>query len=98
MESTGTYGDAMRYQFRRSGFGLYQISAKRVSDAQEIFDGVPSQHDAKAAILITRLHRNGISKPWVELTDVERNLNALRANLICTKVNIGATRTALKLI
>ena len=78
MESTGTYGDAMRHQFRRSGFGLYQISAKRVSDAQEVFDGVPSQHDAKAATLITQLHRTGISKPWIELTEVERTLNALR--------------------
>ncbi|RLA23263.1 MAG: IS110 family transposase [Gammaproteobacteria bacterium] len=78
MESTGTYGDAMRHQFRRSGFGIYQISAKRVSDAQEIFDGVPSQHDAKAATLITQLHRHGISKLWVELTDTERSLNALR--------------------
>jgi len=78
MESTGTYGDALRYQFRLSGFGIYQISAKRVSDAQEIFDGVPSQHDAKAATLITQLHRTGISKPWVELTETERSLNALR--------------------
>jgi len=78
MESTGTYGDAMRHQFRRSGFGIYQISAKRVSDAQEVFDGVPSQHDAKAATLITQLHRTGISKPWIELTETERNLNALR--------------------
>lgn len=63
MESTGTYGDALRHQFRLSGFGIYQISAKRVSDAQEIFDGVPSQHDAKAATLITQLHRPRISKP-----------------------------------
>ena len=78
MESTGTYGDAMRHQFRRSGFGIYQISAKRVSDAQEVFDGVPSQHDAKAATLITQLHRTGISKPWVELTETARSLNALR--------------------
>jgi len=78
MESTGTYGDALRHQFRVSGFGIYQISAKRVSDAQEIFDGVPSQHDAKAATLITQLHRTGISKPWVELTETARSLNALR--------------------
>ena len=78
MESTGTYGDAMRHQFRRSGFGIYQISAKRVSDAQEVFDGVPSQHDAKAATLIAQLHRTGISKPWIELTETERDLNALR--------------------
>ena len=42
MESTGTYGDALRYQFRQSGFRIYQMNAKRVSDAQEVYDGVPS--------------------------------------------------------
>lgn len=42
MESTGTYGDALRYQFRRLGFEVFPASAKRVSDAREIYDGVPS--------------------------------------------------------
>ena len=26
MESTGTYGDALRYQFRQSGFRIYQMN------------------------------------------------------------------------
>lgn len=78
MESTGTYGDALRHQFRQSGFSIYQMNAKRVSDAQEIYDGVPSMHDAKSATVIARLHAEGLSKPWVELTDEERNMDALR--------------------
>lgn len=78
MESTGTYGDAMRYQFRKSGFDVYQISAKRVSDAREVYDGVPSLHDAKAATVIMRLHREGLSKVWRESTDDERSMAALR--------------------
>ena len=78
MESTGTYGDALRYQFRQSGFAIYQMNAKRVSDAQEVYDGVPSMHDAKSATVITRLHREGLSKLWIELTDEERSMNALR--------------------
>lgn len=78
MESTSTYGDALRYQFRRSGFGVYQINAKRVYDAQEIYDGVPSMHDAKSAMVITRLHREQLTQPWVELTDEERHMDALR--------------------
>jgi transposase len=78
MESTGTYGDALRYQFRSAGFDVYQVSAKRVSDAKEVFDGVPSLHDAKAATIITRLHRDGISKPWRESTEDERSMDALR--------------------
>ena len=78
MESTSTYGDALRYQFRRSGFGVYQINAKRVYDAREIYDGVPSMHDAKSAMVITRLHREQLTQPWVELTDEARQLDALR--------------------
>ena len=78
IESTGTYGDALRYQFRNRGFEIYQINAKRVSDAQEIYDGVPSMHDAKSATIINRLHREGLSKLWIELSDDERTLNALR--------------------
>jgi len=78
MESTGTYGDAMRYQFRQAGFDLYQASAKRVHDAKEIFDGVPSLHDAKAACLIAKLHKEGLTKPWHELDEAGRELNAAR--------------------
>ena len=78
MESTGTYGDALRYQFRYSGFEVNQISAKRVSDARELYDGVPSLHDAKSATVIMRLHRDGLSTPWRESDDAERELDALR--------------------
>ena len=78
MESTGTYGDALRYQFRYSGFEVNQISAKRVSDARELYDGVPSLHDAKSATVIMRLHRDGLSTPWRESNDTERELDALR--------------------
>jgi transposase len=78
MESTGTYGDALRYQFRCSGFEVNQISAKRVSDARELYDGVPSLHDAKSATVIMRLHRDGLSIPWRESDDAERELDALR--------------------
>jgi len=78
MESTGTYGDALRHQFRGLGFEVFQASAKRVSDAREIYDGVPSLHDAKAAVIITRLYRAGLTKLWRESTESERNLDALR--------------------
>ena len=78
MESTGTYGNALRYQFRCAGFDIYQVSAKRVSDAREVYDGVPSMHDAKAVTVITQLHRAGVSQPWRELSAEERSLDALR--------------------
>ena len=78
MESTGTYGDALRYRFRGLGFEVYQASAKRVSDVREIYDGVPSLHDAKAATVIANLHRAGLTRPWRESTAVERELDAQR--------------------
>jgi len=78
VESTSTYSDALRYQFRACGFDVHQASAKRVHDAKEVYDGVPSLHDAKAATIISRFYRDGLTKPWRELSNNERNLNALR--------------------
>jgi transposase len=49
-----------------------------VHDAKEIFDGVPSLHDAKAACLIAKLHKEGLTKPWHELDEAGRELNAAR--------------------
>lgn len=68
----------MRYPFRQAGFNVHQASAKRVHDAKEIYDGVPSLHDAKAAWLIARLSKEGATKPWNELDDSERELYAQR--------------------
>ena len=81
MESSGTYGDSLRHLCRQAGFALHQASAKRVHDAREIFDGVPSLHDAKAACLIAKLYRDGLTRPWPEPGDKERTLGALRREL-----------------
>ncbi len=78
LESTGTYGDPLRYQFKQAGFTIYQASGKRVSDAHEVFDGVPSMHDAKAATIITKLHREGLTHLWEELSEQEKELNVLQ--------------------
>jgi transposase len=78
LESTGTYGDPLRYQFAKVGYTIYQASGKRVSDAYEVYDGVPSMHDAKAASIITRLHQDGLTHLWQELSNQERQMNALR--------------------
>ena len=61
MEPTGTYGEPVVEQLRRSAIAVYRVSAKRVHDAAEVYDGVPSQHDAKCASIIGRLHLEGIS-------------------------------------
>jgi transposase len=78
MESTSTYGDIFRYQSQLCGFDVHQASAKRVHDAKEVYDGVPSLHDAKAASIIARFYLDGLTKPWRELNENARQLNALR--------------------
>jgi len=54
------------------------MNAKRVFDAKEVYDGVPSLHDAKSVVVMTRLYREGLSRPWRESSDEERCLDALR--------------------
>lgn len=76
LEPTGTYGDAFREQAQKRGFLIYLMSPKRVYDAREIFDGVPSSHDAKAASIIGKLHLDGLSKPWPEKSEKQRQLAA----------------------
>jgi transposase len=50
MESTGVYGDTLRKQLREAGIEVHLMSTKRVHDACEVYDGVPSLHDAKAVL------------------------------------------------
>jgi transposase len=66
LEPTGTYGDALVYQLRQAGLALFQMPPKRVRDARELYDGVPSMHDGKSAYVIARLHLEGVSARWRE--------------------------------
>ncbi len=77
MESTGVYGDTLRRQLRKVGIEVHQMSAKRVHDACEVYDGVPSMHDAKAAQVIGRLYFEGASRVWVEASEQQRSHDAM---------------------
>ena len=77
MESTGVYGDTLRRQLREAGIEVHQMSAKRVHDACEVYDGVPSMHDAKAAQVIGRLYLEGASRVWVEASEQQRSHDAI---------------------
>jgi transposase len=77
MESTGVYGDTLRRQLREAGIEVHQMSAKRVHDACEVYDGVPSMHDAKAAQVIGRLYFEGASRVWVEASEQQRSHDAI---------------------
>ena len=83
-ESTGTYADAFAYQVREAGLSMFQIGTKHVHDASEVYDGVPSNHDSKAACVIADQHvyRPERSQPWP--CDGERR--ALEAR--CTSIAI----------
>ena len=79
MEPTGTYGDILCYEAHRRGAEVYQISPKRTHDAAEVFDGVPSYHDAKDATVIARLHAQGVSRRWQPADEERREIRALVA-------------------
>jgi transposase len=64
MESTGTYGDALRQALTDAGLAAHRVSGKAVKDYAEIFDGVPSNHDGKDAGIIAELAGLGKSRPW----------------------------------
>lgn len=81
MEPSGTYGDALAWQLHQFGIAVYRVSPKRVHDAAEVYDGVPSLHDAKAANLIGRLHLQGVSQRWHEPSAERREMTALLTQL-----------------
>lgn len=81
MEPSGTYGDALYGYLSGLGVPIYRVSPKRVHDAAEVYDGVPSLHDAKSAYIIARLHIDGGSKVWEEMPERRRNRQALIAEL-----------------
>jgi transposase len=64
MESSGTYGDALRQALADAQLPVVRVSGKAVKDQSESFDGVPSQHDGKDAAIIADLGRRGKSRDW----------------------------------
>ena len=76
MESSGTYGDSIRYQFALRGIPVYRVSAKHSYDSHELYDGVPSAHDAKSSAVIAELHRWNKSSPWSDPTPHQKSLRA----------------------
>jgi transposase len=82
MEPSGTYGDVIRSRLMDAGIDVFRIAGKRVHDAAEVFDGVPSMHDPKASMIIAKLHLEGLSERWPLGTEQERELSAMRRMLV----------------
>ena len=64
MESTGTYGDALRQALTDAELDVRRVSGKAAHDYAEIFDGVPSKHDGKDAAIVAELTAYGKSWSW----------------------------------
>jgi hypothetical protein len=96
MEPSGTYGDPLRWLFSRQGVTVYRLSPKRVHDSAEVYDGVPSLHDAKAAYQIGRLHLAGVSRPWEARTEQRRELAAHIAVLHLYQERLQSSRSRLE--
>jgi transposase len=77
MEPTGSYGDPLRALLLGHGAAVFMLSPKRVHDAAEVFDGVPSMHDAKACVVIARLHQQAVSRKYAEPSPLRVRLRAL---------------------
>lgn len=76
MEPSGTYGDALRAAVLDAGVPVFRVNPKRSHDAAEVYDGVPSLHDAKSAAIVAKLHLEHISEPWPVTSEHERALSA----------------------
>ena len=57
------------------------MSPKLVHDAREIYDGVPSSHDAKACGIIGMLHSSGRSRLFEAPSEVRRRMKAAASTL-----------------
>lgn len=77
VEPTGTYADALMDQARQAGLGVVRINGDRVNKSADVFDGVPSMHDGKAAYLLARLYLHEVGEVWEQNTDEQRDLRAL---------------------
>lgn len=64
VESSGTYGDALRQALADAGITVRRVSNKASHDYAEVFDGVPSQHDGKDAAVVAELAALGKAQPW----------------------------------
>jgi transposase len=95
MEPTGTYGDALREQLMDAGFSVFRIQPKRTHDAAELYDGVPSMHDAKAASLLVKLHLSGVSERWSADTEAQRQAKAALVELQLYRKQFEANRNRL---
>jgi hypothetical protein len=67
----------LKEQLWKAAVPVYEVSTKRVHDAAEVYDGVPSTHDPKCAAIIAKLHRDGASRAWQPAEEMIRRTRAV---------------------
>lgn len=78
VEATGTYAHAQVEQLESIGIPVYAVKTKHSHDYAEIYDGVPSHHDGKAAAVVAELALNTRNrKLWRGPSSSERRLRAV---------------------
>lgn len=77
LEPTGTYQDPLRYLAYEQDWSVEFQAPNRVHDAAEVYDGVDSQHDAKACHLLVWLHSQQMSQSWGPESHGQRRLKVL---------------------
>jgi len=81
MEPTGTYGDALRFHLLERKFPVYHVSPNLVHNARELYDGVPSSHDAKACGIIGMLHLSKRSRLLQAVSETRKKMKAATSTL-----------------
>ena len=80
-EPSGTYGDALCAGLRQAGVAVFRVGPQRSQKYAEVYDGVPSQHDGKSAVLLARLHLEGMSQRLKPRSVSQRDLAAAASEL-----------------
>lgn len=64
LEPTGTYSDPLRWALHQAGLFTQRIQTTASRNYAEVFDGVPSNHDAKDALMLGKLAHQGDGRDW----------------------------------
>ena len=98
LEATGTYADALAGQYELRGFPVYRVSTKHTHDYAEIYDGVPSSHDAKSAAMVAQLHlhQGENSQRWKRPDEKRRDISAAADQLDWVKQDLLRYRNRLE--
>jgi transposase len=76
MEPTGSYGDSIQHHCHVKGFPVFMSSPKHTHDMAEVLDGVPSMHDAKAVVVLAKLHAIRPGRRYDPRTETRRDLRS----------------------